>query len=419
MRRAPAIALICLLLAQSLVVGAEERSSPELTRVLDLIEHRAALMPHVAAWKWLADRPVLDAEREAAVLQSAISQAEAAGLEHASAQAFVNAQMAVSRSIQQRAFERFERKPPPEDGPDLLTDLRPAISATTAEILRVIPRVLPLLQRPSPRRRSELHQRLAPLGASRAAVDALADALERLRPARTAADRIAAIRMRGTLRVATTGDYAPFSYVSDDGTRTGVDVTLAGALAETLGVAIEWVETSWPTLLEDLRADRFDIAMSGISRTTARALEGVLSDPYHVGGKTAVIRCTDRARFADFGSMDAPGVRAVVNPGGTNETFARTRLEHASVRLHPDNRTVFKEIANGRADVMFTDAIEVARVTRDDARLCSALPGVTLTYQEKGFLMPRDASDAWPRFVDLWLDQVQGDGTLTEAFAAH
>ena len=417
MRRAPAIALIWLLLAPS--VGAEERSSPELTRVLDLIEHRAALMSDVAAWKWLADRPVLDAEREAAVLQSAISQAEAAGLEHASAQAFVNAQMAVSRSIQLRAFERFEMKPPREDGPDLLTDLRPAISATTGEVLRVLPLVLPMLQHPSPRRRSELHQRLAPLGASRTAIDALADALERLRPARTAADRIAAIRMRGTLRVATTGDYAPFSYVSDDGTRTGVDVTLAGALAETLGVGIEWIETSWPTLLEDLRADRFDIAMSGISRTTTRALEGILSDPYHVGGKTAVIRCTDRARFAEFASMDAPGVRAVVNPGGTNEAFARTHLEHASLRLHADNRTVFKEIADGRADVMFTDAIEVARVTRDDSRLCSALPGVTLTYQEKGFLMPRDASSAWPRFVDLWLDQVQGDGTLAQAFAAH
>ena len=108
-----------------------------------------------------------------------------------------------------------------------------------------------------------------------------------------------------------------------------------------------------------------------------------------------------------------------MNPGGTNEAFARSRLDHASLRIHGDNRTIFEEITEARADVMFTDAIEVARVTRDDPRLCPALPGVTLTYQEKGFLLPRDESDAWPRFIDLWLDQVQGDGTIAAAFAAH
>ena len=419
MRRPSAIALIWLLVAQPPTVCAESLSSPEVARLFDLIEHRAALMSDVAAWKWHVGRPVLDAQREAAVLAGATAEAEAAGLEQGGARAFVSAQMAVSRSIQMRAFEGFESAPPPADGPNLLTDLRPAISATTAEMLRILPRVLPMLQRPSPRRRSELHRRLEPLGASRPAINELADALLHLRPARTGEDRIAAIRTRGTIRVATTGDYAPFSYVSDDGTRTGVDITLARALAEALGVAIEWIETSWPTLLEDLRADRFDIAMSGISRTTARALEGVLSDPYHVGGKTPVIRCADRARFPDFAAIDAQDVRAVVNPGGTNEAFARDRLEHASLRIHGDNRTIFEEITEARADVMFTDAIEVARVIRDDPRLCPALPGVTLTYQEKGFLLPRDESDAWPRFIDLWLDQVQGDGTIAAAFAAH
>ena len=419
MRRAPAIALIGLLIALSPALRAEERSSPEMRRLLDLIEHRAALMPDVAAWKWHAGRPVFDAQREAAVLVRATAEAEAAGLEQAGAQAFVEAQMAISRSIQTHAFARFEDEPPPAGGPDLLVDLRPAISATTAEMLHVLPRVLPLLQRPSSRRRSALQARLAPLGASSEAIDALADALMQLAPAPIARDRIAVIQARGRLRVATTGDYAPFSYLAEDGTRTGIDITLARALAAALDVDVEWVETSWPTLLDDLRAGRFDIAMSGISRTSARALIGVLSDPYHVGGKTPVIRCADRARFKDFASIDAPGVRAVVNPGGTNESFARGRLERASLRIHPDNRTVFQEIAEARADVMFSDAIEVARVARDDPRLCPALPGETLTYQEKGFLMPRDASDAWPRFVDLWLDQVQGDGTVTRAFAAH
>ncbi|MEE4298172.1 MAG: transporter substrate-binding domain-containing protein, partial [Pseudomonadales bacterium] len=265
----------------------------------------------------------------------------------------------------------------------------------------------------------QLRTRLQPIGADAASIDALAAALLALRADPLPAERLARMRARGTLRVGTTGDYAPFSAVAANGERTGIDVDRAGELAASLGVRVDWIETSWPTLEDDLAAGRFDIAMSGISRTLERARIGDFSAPYHVGGKTPIVRCEDLARFDAFEAIDRPGTRAVVNPGGTNEQFARTRLTQASLRVFPDNRLVFDEIAEGRADVMFTDAIEVHRVARDDARLCAALPGVTLTYQEKGFLLPRDRDGAWLRYVDLWLAQLRGDGRLDAAFARH
>ena len=59
----------------------------------------------------------------------------------------------------------------------------------------------------------------------------------------------------------------------------------------------------------------------------------------------------------------------MVNPGGTNEAFARSRYRNANLRIHGDNRTIFKEIAEGRADVMVTDLIEQLWAGRD-SRLC-------------------------------------------------
>jgi cyclohexadienyl dehydratase len=179
------------------------------------------------------------------------------------------------------------------------------------------------------------------------------------------------------------------------------------------------VPTSWPTLLDDLLAGRFDLALSGVSRTLARARVADFSEPYHVGGKTPIVRCTDRARFTSLEAIDRPGVRAIVNPGGTNEAFARERLAQAELRVFPDNRRVFTEIAEGRADVMFTDAIEVRLQSALDPRLCPALPGRTLTYAEKGVLLRRDADGALLRFVNLWLAQRRGDGTLERVFAKH
>ena len=421
--------LLCGLgLSPQTVIADEEASnrgsglSPEILRLLDLIEHRARLMPDVARFKWHAQRAITDPDRERAVLAAGTATAAAAGLQADSARSFVAAQMAVSRDIQRHAFDGFTLRPPVPDGPDLVRDLRPAISATTSATLQLIPRVLPLLAGASDTIRADLQSRLAPLGAAEASIRALADAVTSLAPSvaeRAAQGRLERILASGRLRVGTTGDYAPFSARAQDGSHQGIDIDLARDLAQRLGVDLEFVATSWPALMADLQAQRFDIAMSGISRTLGRALHADFSAPYHIGGKTPVVRCEHRATLGSLAEIDRTDVRVIVNPGGTNEGFARARLQHAAIAIFDDNTRIFEEIAAGRADVMFTDAIEVARVTRMDPRLCPAMPGTTLTYQEKGILLPRGDHGVWLRYVDLWLAQVRGSGRLAEIFARH
>jgi cyclohexadienyl dehydratase len=394
-------------------------ASPERDRLLDLIEHRAALMDDVARDKFRRGAAITDPAREAALLDAATATAAEAGLEAAGARAFVAAQMAVSRSIQASRFETWARTGTPDPGPDLVRALRPAIGATTTVLLEVLPRVLPLLD-DAAALRTELDARLAPLGADAASIDGLAEALAALRAAPPApAGPVARIRAAGVLRVGTTFDYAPFSSRTEDGEPAGIDVDLARDLGSALGVEVRFVGTSWPTLMDDLSAGRFDLALSGISRTTARARSADFSAPYHVGGKTPIVRCADAGTLDGLDAIDRPDVRAIVNPGGTNERFVRARLEQASLRLFEDNRRIFDEIAEGRADVMFTDAIEVRLQSARDPRLCPAMPRRTLTYQEKGVLMPRHASGALVRFVDLWLAQRRGDGTLAAIFERH
>src|SRR5690606_40866418 len=62
----------------------------------------------------------------------------------------------------------------------------------------------------------------------------------------------------------------------------------------------------------------------------------------------------------------SPDVRVVVNPGGTNEKFARERLKRATIVQHPDNNTIFDEIIAGRADLMITDAAETRWQARSE-----------------------------------------------------
>jgi cyclohexadienyl dehydratase len=251
-------------------------------------------------------------------------------------------------------------------------------------------------------------------GLSPATREALFDAIVRLE---RFPDRLAQILSTGVLRIGTTGDYQPFSLQADEGGPfSGIDIDLGRDLAAALGVTPQFVKTSWPTLLDDLAAGSYDIAMSGVSRTLARQRRGFLSRAYYVGGKTPVARCADAAGLNALAAIDRPGVRVIVNPGGTNQSFADANIHRAEVILHKDNRTIFQQLLDGNADVMITDRIEVELQAALHPELCATMAG-DLTYQEKAFLMPQDPT--WQAFVATWLDLRLADGTVAAAFAAH
>jgi ABC-type amino acid transport substrate-binding protein len=80
--------------------------------------------------------------------------------------------------------------------------------------------------------------------------------------------RLDAIVGGGTLRVGLTDDYRPFSFADVSGKVEGIDVDMAMSLAQSLGVRLEIIKTSWSALKSDLGRNSFDIAMSQVCSRT-------------------------------------------------------------------------------------------------------------------------------------------------------
>lgn len=218
------------------------------------------------------------------------------------------------------------------------------------------------------------------------------------------------VRVRGTLRVAHTNDYRPFSFIGADGAPTGVDADLARRLAADLGVSVQWNDTTWATLAADLQAHRYDIAMSGVSVSPERASVGCFTAVYFTTGKTVLTRCASHRTFDTLAQLDVPSVTVIVNPGGTNERFVRKHLHHARVVAHDDNRTIFRALAAGDADAMITDAVEARLEAQANPALCVADPPPLFETVSKAYLIPKDPQ--WQAWLDAWLAKLKTTGEL-------
>lgn len=219
--------------------------------------------------------------------------------------------------------------------------------------------------------------------------------------------RLGRILKKGVIRVGTTGDYKPFTYLNPEtGKYAGYDIDAAKQLAEDLGVDVQFVQTSWPTLMEDLQKNKFDIAMGGITRTLERETVAHLSHPYINFGKSALIRTEDKDIYTSLEAIDQPDVKIGLNPGGTNEKFVREHMTEAQIIMVEDNLSIPNMVAEGEVDVMITDNVEAILYAEKDPRLHAAFAENTFTKSQKGYLM-HEGEPIFHNWIELWMEQMK------------
>jgi cyclohexadienyl dehydratase len=222
------------------------------------------------------------------------------------------------------------------------------------------------------------------------------------------------IERRGKILIGTTGDYRPLSFCEPEtGEYWGFGIEMAREMAAELGVGIEFVKTSWPTLTADVLAEPqiFDLAIGGITITDARRETMLMSDGYLANGKTILCRKSDADRFQSLADLDKPEVRVMVNPGGLNEKFANEDLTHATIIVHQKNEEIPTLVAEGKADVMITEITEAPYYVQADSRLAAPLLNEPFTHGEIGVLM-RKGQDDLLLMVNNLIRKMKSDGSL-------
>jgi len=221
------------------------------------------------------------------------------------------------------------------------------------------------------------------------------------------------------LRVATSGDYKPFSdwevgERGQSGIPQGFSVDVAKAFADARGLEIEWVRFRWPSLLTDLQAGRFDFAISGVTVRPDRSIEGLFSVPLTTSG--ALVLVPESSDLAAPEDLDRAEIRLAVNGGGHLERVARRLFPQADIEGVGRNADVLGRMLDGDARAVLTDTLEAPHW---EARTTASLRRIgPLTTDRKAALFD-PAARALARDFDLWLVEAETGGQLAALRERH
>ena len=229
-----------------------------------------------------------------------------------------------------------------------------------------------------------------------------------------AGPRLDQVLQSKTLRVGTPGDYRPFA-IQADGAYSGHDIDVIEAMAKEMGVKVAYVPTTWPNLMADLQADKFDVAVGGITRNVTRISQAQMLPGYAPFGKVALVRTADKDKFQTAESLNQASVRVIKNPGGTNEAYVLQNLKSAQVSTHDKNAEIPALIAEGKGDVMITETYEALYYSHNEPRLYAAFLTQPLTpVNTLGFMFPVDDAE-YARVLGFTWDVLDQRGTLKAA----
>jgi len=217
------------------------------------------------------------------------------------------------------------------------------------------------------------------------------------------------------LRVGTSGDYAPFSRETppDSGRLEGFDIALAQAYAEERGLDLEFVRFRWPRLIGELQAQRFDVAMSGVTIRPERSAVGRFTVPVAESG--AIVLTVGGERFRELQHIDLPRIRVGVNAGGHLERVARRLLPSATLIAIPDNISILRALREEKVDAVVSDSMEARIWQQEDPELVHLGP---FTRDRKAFLVRAERADL-AADLDDWLIAKERDGTLDRLRREH
>ena len=157
---------------------------------------------------------------------------------------------------------------------------------------------------------------------------------------------------RTVLRIGTDATYPPFETVNvESGQPEGFDIDLITEICRLYGWTPEFIVTPFDGMIPGLNSGKYDVVISAMTITAARAAVVDFSQPYYLAGQTIAVPVGDTVIH---GPSDLAGKRVGVQLGTTGELMAKGMADW-QVFSYDNIGTAFIDMANGNLDAVLND----------------------------------------------------------------
>ena len=216
---------------------------------------------------------------------------------------------------------------------------------------------------------------------------------------------LAYIQDKGTLVVAIT-DFAPMDYQDANGEWIGFDADMARAVAEKLGVEVQFQVIEWDSKLLELNSKKIDCAWNGMTLTNEVLSSMECTNAYATNGQVVVMNKDALDRYADEESLK--DLSFAVESGSAGEETAADKGFKANA--DSSQADALMEVAAGTSDACIIDLLMATAMTGEGTGYPDLAYGLQLTTEEYGIGF-RKGSDAAAK-VNEALKELYDDGTM-------
>ena len=220
----------------------------------------------------------------------------------------------------------------------------------------------------------------------------------------------------GYLTVITSPDYAPYEFyaLDADGTPSlaGFDMALAAYIADYLGLTLEVVPMDFGGIVNEMGANKADLALAGLSPDPDRLEKMDFSDTYYEGKQAFITVSSKASMFTDLASTNNADVKIAAQTGTIQMDLAAEFSPNAQLTQLTKATDIIAELISGKLDGAYIewDVAESYKKNYPDLTILCEVP-----YEAEGNVIGVAKGNAdLLKYVNEALNKCVNDGTFAQ-----
>lgn len=161
----------------------------------------------------------------------------------------------------------------------------------------------------------------------------------------------------GELHMATNASFPPYEMIADDGSFEGIDVEIAGAIAEKLGLTLVVDDMDFGSVITSVQSGKEDIAMAGLTVTDERKENVDFTDSYATGVQVVIV--PEGSDIASIDDLEGKMIGCQESTTGyiyCSDTPENGGYGEENVTAFPNGANAVQALVSGKVDCVVIDS---------------------------------------------------------------